>query len=79
MCASAQSGVAPAGKSGAGSDVWIGSGYLVLPGRSSRLVLGTPGKSQQVPSCEGGSGAQTTAASAKRLGVFNLPGMLSEC
>lgn len=42
-------------------------------------MLGTPGKSQQVPSCEGGSGARTTAASAKRLGVFNLPGMLSEC
>ena len=72
-------GDAPAGKGGARLDVWISSGDLVLPGRSSRSVLGTPGKSQRVPSCEGGSGARTTAASAKRLGVFNLPGMLSEC
>lgn len=38
-------------------------------------MLGTPGKSQQVPSCEGGSGARTAASSS--LGVFNLPGMLS--
>lgn len=78
VCVCTEQG-APAGKSGARSDVWISSGYLVLPGGSSRSVLGTPGKSQRVPSCEGGGGARTTAASAKRLGVFNLLGMLSEC
>lgn len=42
-------------------------------------VLGAPGKGRRVPSCECGNGPRTTAASAKGLGVFNLPGMLPEC
>lgn len=42
-------------------------------------VLGAPGKGQRGPRWGAGSAARTTAASAKGLGVFNLPRMLPEC
>lgn len=42
---------------------------LGLPDRNSRSACGrAPGKDQQVPSCEGGSWARHSAASAKGLG-----------